>query len=189
MVANQGESNVDKATHVMNYLSKNIRYLRKSRKWSQETLAKQLGVKRSSIAAYESKNVRPRLDFIVNLSRLFELNMADLIEKDLEAVGKADPEQVAEPTKKIGKTIGLNLDVQDRESVKKFVDRSLRIRKMLEGFKVFYKFKLENFDHLSEDARRLTADIENFLLLMEHLMVHNEAVIKAISEQNKADTA
>ena len=188
MVAIPEESNVDKADHVMNYLSKNIRYLRKSRKWSQEALAKKLGVKRSSIAAYESKNVRPRLDFIVDLSRLFELNMADLIEKDLEAVGKAASNKAVEPARAIGKSAKLSLAVRDRESVKQFVDRSLRIRKMLEGFKVFYKFKLENFDHLSEDARRLTADIENFLLLMEHLMVHNEAVIKAISEHNKTDS-
>lgn len=167
----------------MNYLSKNIRFLRKTRKWSQETLARKLGVKRSSIAAYESKNVRPRLDFIVGLSRLFDLNMSDLIEKDLEGEGNSVPVAEEKP-----QTINkLSLDVKDRESVKNFVDRSLRIRKMLEGFKVFYRFKLENFEHLSDDARRLTADIENFLLLMEHLMVHNEAVIKAISEKNSSD--
>lgn len=170
----------------MNYLSKNIRHLRKTRKWSQETLAQKLGVKRSSIAAYESKNVRPRLDFIVGLSRLFDLNMSDLIEKDLQAEGAAAPTAEEQP-RVVSNLNKLSLDVKDRESVKNFVDRSLRIRKMLEGFKVFYRFKLENFEHLSDDARRLTADIENFLFLMEHLMVHNEAVIKAISEKNSSD--
>ncbi len=171
----------------MNYLSKNIRHLRKTRKWSQETLAQKLGVKRSSIAAYESKNVRPRLDFIVGLSRLFDLDMSDLIEKDLQAEG-ATASAAEEQPQAASNFNKLSLDVKDRESVKNFVDRSLRIRKMLEGFKVFYRFKLENFEHLSDDARRLTADIENFLLLMEHLMVHNEAVIKAISEKNNPDS-
>jgi transcriptional regulator with XRE-family HTH domain len=171
----------------MNYLSKNIRYLRKSKKWSQEELAKRLGVKRSSIAAYERKNVRPRLDFIVGLSKMFNIRMSDLIEADIEAMGGLDkvkngynapkPELVDE---KPGK---LKLDISDEESVKKFVERSIRIRKMLEGFKVFYKFKLESFESLSEDARRLTADIENFLLLMEHLLAHNDAIIRAISKK------
>jgi len=171
----------------MNYLSKNIRYLRKTRKWSQEALANKLNVKRSSIAAYESKNVRPRLDFIVDLARLFELNMSDLIEKDIESEGFANTNLTGRKEPVVKALDKLSLDVKDRESVRDFVDRSLRIRKMLEGFKVFYKFKLENLEHLSDDARRLTADIENFLMLMEHLMVHNEAVIKAISEKNSPD--
>lgn len=174
----------------MNYLSKNIRFLRKTRQWSQEALAGRVGVKRSSIAAYESKNVRPRLDFIVELSKLFEVRMSDLIEKDLEAMsenGALNKQQEsgveALDVRPVGK---LRLDIKDKESVTKFIERSVRIRKMLEGFKVFYRFKLESFEDLNEDARRLSADIENFLLLMEHLLAHNEAIISAISEENSS---
>lgn len=172
----------------MNYLSKNIRYLRKSKKWSQEELAKRLGVKRSSIAAYERKNVRPRLDFIVGLSKMFDIRMSDLIEKDIEAAGGLSKVKnnynVPESGMTEEKPGKMKLDIEDEESIEKFVERSVRIRKMLEGFKVFYKFKLESFENLSEDARRLTADIENFLLLMEHLLAHNEAIIRAITEEH-----
>ncbi len=172
----------------MNYLSKNIRYLRKSRQWSQEALANKVGVKRSSIAAYESKNVRPRLDFIVELSKLFGVEMSDLIEKDMETIrgnGTSKVDNLKDIEQIDARAIGkLKLDIKDKESVQKFIERSIRIRKMLEGFKVFYRFKLESFEDLNEDAQRLSADIENFLLLMEHLLAHNEAIISAISEKN-----
>ena len=176
----------------MNYLSKNIRYLRKSRKWSQEVLADNLGVKRSNIEAYESKNVRPRLDFIVDLSRLFKVRMSDLIEVDLESSGELGQAQSID--KQVSSSVNLreraliDLDIHNPKSVNDFIEHSLKIRKMLEGFRTFYRFKLENFDHLNGDARRLASDIENFLLLMEHLLSHNDAVIKAVSGQKDAIT-
>lgn len=169
----------------MNYLSKNIRYLRKSRKWSQETLAQKMGVKRSSIAAYESKNVRPRLDFIVELARLFEVRMSELIERDMEKNGAPEEALPKEKTAKRkpagGKVFFPDLNIQDRESLNEFVERSLRIRKMLEGFMAFYRFKLENYDQYSSNNLRSLADIENFLLLTEHLLSHNDVLIRAIS--------
>lgn len=70
-----------------NYLSKNIRYLRKSKKWSQEELALKLGIKRSNIAAYESKNVEPRLGLILQMAKLFNVNMAELIRVNIEEEG------------------------------------------------------------------------------------------------------
>jgi len=174
----------------MNFLSKNIRYLRKTRKWSQEELAHQLGVKRSSIAAYECKNVRPRLKFIVELGKLFRISVSHLIEEDIERKGgleKFIPGENGEPKTPNSVIGGITLTGNGETDVEEFVEKSIRIRKMLEGFKVFYQFKLEQFQDLDPEAKKLTADIENFLLLMEHLLAHNEAVIRAISDKQAPD--
>lgn len=166
----------------MNHLAKNIRFLRKSRKWSQEELAAQLKVKRSSIAAYENKNVRPRLEFILALSRLFNVSLSDLVERDLEQYGGAAAKRKEiTSAREDGRVAGEFAIRNDSGNFGQFMERSHRIRKMLEGFSVFYRIKLEHMPALSEDARRLTADIENFLLLMEHLLNYNEAVIRAVS--------
>jgi len=59
--------------------------LRKLNEWSQEELAERLGVKRSSIAAYESKNVEPRLKVIIEMAQVFNVSIVELIEIDLGA--------------------------------------------------------------------------------------------------------
>ena len=59
---------------LISYLSKNLKFLRKSRQWSQEELARRLGIKRSNIAAYESKNVEPRLSLLLSMAKLFNVD-------------------------------------------------------------------------------------------------------------------
>ncbi len=187
----------------MNYLAKNIKYLRNKKKWSQEELAGKLEVKRSSIAAYESKNVNPKLEFIVGFSKLFNISISDLIEKNLEKKLPEDegtghvedygvePSHVKEEAEKGTPLEEANalLDINDPASVKAFIQRSLRLRKMLEGFKAFYQFKVESMRQSGQDSRQLGADMENFILLMEHLMEHNEALIKGVSRHQGLDLA
>jgi transcriptional regulator with XRE-family HTH domain len=181
-------------------LAKNIKFLRSQKKWSQEELATKLDVKRSNIAAYETKNVNPKLEFVVAFSKLFDISISDLIEKDLaegfreaKENGKESPLDI-EPSHVRLEDLGRSpasrdqLDIDDRESVRRFVRRSERIRKMLEGFKAFYRLKMENLRHAeSESYHSLAADLENFILLMEHLLAHNETVIRSISRRQKID--
>ncbi len=174
----------------MDYLAKNIRFLRKWNGWSQERMAQELGVKRSSVAAYESKNVRPKFNFVLQLARSFNVSMQELVERDLEAIGgpeKANPYR-REKEKKVASGATSNALPFNRmeKGISAFTTNTFRVRKMLEGFKAFYRFKLEQSnDQLSEDARRLQADITNLISLIDHVLLHNDNILQLIGQNSQ----
>ncbi len=186
----------------MDQLAKNIRYLRKTQSWSQEEMARQMGVKRSSIAAYESKNVRPRLQFIQDIARKFGLTITQMVETDLEAEksnfkpaengqaashnngnanGTNGHNTTADPLAGFSPDLlHLQVDELENEQIRDFIEKSLQIKKMLEGFKMFYRFKMDQLSSEEQSHYKVQADIENFILLMEYLLTHNDAVIQAL---------
>jgi len=164
-------------------LSHNIKYLRKVHKMNQEQLASKLGIKRSNIAAYESKNVEPRLRVILEISRLFDISVKALIDKKLDE--GAEYQRFDTEVFKSSSNMH-TLDIDDNTDVEKFVDKSVKIRKVLEGFKAFYSFKKNALQNITPEQEKLTYDIDNFIQLMEHLLAYNETVIKAITNSQKA---
>ena len=68
----------------MNYLSQNIKYLRKSKKWTQQQLADKLQIKRALVGSYEEGRATPKITVIQQLSNLSELSVDDLLGTDLE---------------------------------------------------------------------------------------------------------
>ena len=52
----------------MSYAGKNLRYLRKSRNWTQEEFAIKLNIKRSLIGAYEEERAEPKLEVLEMMS-------------------------------------------------------------------------------------------------------------------------
>lgn len=68
-------------------LSKNIRYLRKSKGWSQEYIADKLGYKSyTTIQKWEMGTSEPPLRKLKELSDLFGVDMDDLTNKDIEYI-------------------------------------------------------------------------------------------------------
>lgn len=63
-------------------LSDKIALLRKQHGWSQEELARQLGISRQAVAKWESGQAIPALDKILVLSDLFEVSCDDLLKDD-----------------------------------------------------------------------------------------------------------
>ena len=167
-------------------LAHNIRYLRKKSKYNQEELAIKLGIKRSNIAAYESKNVEPRLRIILELARLFDISVRSLIEEKLQE--NQDYPTVATEEFKSNPNNSQTLEIEDNANIAEFVSKSVKIRKVLEGFKAFYSFKKSAIINASPDQEKLTFDIDNFIQLMEHLLAYNETVIKAISNSKQAQS-
>lgn len=170
-------------------LAHNIRYLRKQKGISQEELAKLLEIKRSNIAAYESKNVEPRLSIILEIARLFDIQVQALIETKWEESSYPRNAQISG----LRESNVINFD--NNNEIQEFVEKSTKIRKVLEGFKAFYGFKKENLDESFPNKDKLLFDIDNFLQLMEHLLNYNETVIRAIdgtdqqTEQGQASSS
>jgi len=67
----------------MSYAGKNLRYLRKSRGFTQEEFAIKLNTKRSLIGAYEEERAEPNLDVLEAISNLFNLTLDELLLEDL----------------------------------------------------------------------------------------------------------
>ena len=69
-----------------NQFSENLKKVRKEHNLSQEQLADELGVSRQAISKWESAIAYPEMDKIVALCDKFNLNIDDLLYKDIKEV-------------------------------------------------------------------------------------------------------
>ncbi|HEX5551917.1 MAG TPA: LexA family transcriptional regulator [Chitinophagaceae bacterium] len=67
----------------MALINKNLKYLRKLRRWTQEEMAAKLGIKRSLLGAYEEERAGPRTEVLKRLSDLFHVSMDELLRTDM----------------------------------------------------------------------------------------------------------
>lgn len=70
----------------MNYISSNIKHLRKNNRWTQQELANRLGKAKSTIACYETDTRTPNTSDIKAFCNLFHVSMDDFVSKDLSII-------------------------------------------------------------------------------------------------------
>lgn len=73
-----------------NNFSENLKKIRKENNLSQEELAEELGVSRQSISKWESASAYPEMDKIIALCEKFDLNIDDLLHKDIKEMKKEE---------------------------------------------------------------------------------------------------
>lgn len=71
----------------MSKFASNLAHLRKLKKFSQEQMADELGIKKSRLGAYEESRSEPPIDLLIRISNYFSLPIDILVKKDLS---KAD---------------------------------------------------------------------------------------------------
>ena len=64
-------------------IAQNIKYLRRKNKFSQQELANQLNVARTTMGDYERGHTEPNIDMLVNISKLFDVKVDSLLKEDL----------------------------------------------------------------------------------------------------------
>jgi len=69
------------------YISKNLKYLRVSKKINQEEVANILGKKKAVVSQYERGASLPPSDVLVKLAQLFEVSLDDFVFRDIEKEG------------------------------------------------------------------------------------------------------
>lgn len=72
----------------MNYLSSNLKFLRKQKEITQNELAEQLAVQRTMISAYEDGRSEPKLQTLQKLCDILEVGLEELLEHDIETKGR-----------------------------------------------------------------------------------------------------
>jgi len=71
-------------------IGNNLRFLRKRRGFTQQELAEKLGIRRSSIGAYEENRATPRYDTLEGVSDFFGVSIDMLVREDLSQMSEDD---------------------------------------------------------------------------------------------------
>lgn len=65
------------------YLNSNVKHLRTQKNISQQNLADEIGVDRSTISRIENDEIETTIDNAIKIAKVFEISLVDLINKDL----------------------------------------------------------------------------------------------------------
>lgn len=76
-------------------LAENLKKIRKDNNLSQEQLAEQLGVSRQSVSKWESGQAYPEMDKVLQLAKMFNLNIDDLLNQDVREINTEKQSKVA----------------------------------------------------------------------------------------------
>ncbi|MCX2739142.1 XRE family transcriptional regulator [Pontibacter anaerobius] len=102
----------------MQLVTSNIRHLRKHAGYTQAQLAEKLDIKRSLVGAYEEGRAEPKLSTLVNVARLFDVSLDDLVTRDL--VHEA-PAGVSEGTDRANggslRVLAITVDQEENENI------------------------------------------------------------------------
>lgn len=175
----------------MKYLADNIKYLRKKLGLSQEKLAEILGLNRGNIASYEKGSAEPRIENLLKMMQVFKVEVKDLVEKDLSGIEKLDQEissleeneSYSENLRKWERGRLLKRLVNRDERIQKFIRQSEEMQKILEGFKLFHKFKMENGRTVTEDVKKISDDYEKLLEVMDVMLETDRKMIEYLDEK------
>ncbi len=102
-----------------NQFSENLKKIRKDYHLSQEQLADELGVSRQAISKWESSVAYPEMDKIIALCDKFDLNIDDLLHKDIKEI-KGEEESKKKLSKFIDDFLGFITDTINLFSNMKF---------------------------------------------------------------------
>ena len=172
----------------MNYFAKNLKFLRRSGNLSQEGFARLVGLNRGNIASYEKQSAEPSIKNLSKIGRYFNIELNDFIEKDLsvkyEMINKVDEEGVegAVNTKQAEEILFESLE-DNQKKIEKFGKRSYEMAQILEGFRQFHKFRMENSEVLSEDVKKMAMDYEKLLDVLEEVLSTNKHMMQLLDTQ------
>lgn len=107
-----------------NYFSTNLKYLREKRNLSQNRLASMIGVNQTTIARWEDDNRTPNLDNAIDVSKILNIPLPDLIGRDLSLnnANNSPNEENNENYKQLLKNKGLTDENITEEDAKKLID-------------------------------------------------------------------
>lgn len=101
----------------MQYIHNNLRFLRNQKGMTQQAFAEELGIKRSSLGAYEEGRAKPSYEVLARLTELFPVTMDQLVKEDLSQrawSGQPMSRHVAGQNMRV---LSITVDKEDREYI------------------------------------------------------------------------
>ncbi len=79
----------------MNIISKYLQFLRKSHNYTQDDLAKKLGISRQAVSKWETGATIPDLEVLLKISKLYNITINDILEPKVQPRRITDFEQIS----------------------------------------------------------------------------------------------
>ena len=79
----------------INIISRYLQFLRKSHNYTQEDLEKKLEISRQAVSKWETGTTIPDLDVLLEISKLYNVTINDILEPNIEPQRITDFEQVS----------------------------------------------------------------------------------------------
>ena len=115
----------------------NLKKIRKENNLSQEQLADKLGVSRQSVSKWESSAAYPEMDKVLQLCKMFNLNIDELLNQNISEVHEEQESKnkinnyVNNFLEYITKTVKLFISLSFKDKVKCLVEQSFVILSLL----------------------------------------------------------
>lgn len=105
----------------MDFIASNLKFLRKLKSWTQNDLADELGIKRAVVGSYEEGRARPTYEVLVDLSKMFNYKIDDLITRDLRQTEKvplfSEDQLNTDVAGKNLRVLAITVDKKDNENI------------------------------------------------------------------------
>lgn len=98
----------------MAIVNKNLKFLRVQQGLTQKQLAEKLGLKQAAIGAYEEERATPPLSSLLDLMKIFNVNLDDLVKYDLSKVSEKDKKGISSGRKEV---LAITVDSHNKENV------------------------------------------------------------------------
>ncbi len=98
----------------MAIVNKNLKYLRVQQGLTQKQLAEKLGLKQAAIGAYEEERATPPLTSLLDIIKIFNVNLDDLVKQDLSKVPEKE-RRVSSSGKR--EVLAITVDSNNKENV------------------------------------------------------------------------
>ncbi len=84
----------------MKIISNYLQFLRKSHNYTQDDLAKKLGISRQAVSKWETGMAIPDLEILLKISKLYDITINDILEPKIQPKRISDFEQISTISKK-----------------------------------------------------------------------------------------
>ncbi len=79
----------------MDIISRYLQFLRKNHNYTQEDLAKKLGLSRQAVSKWETGTAIPDLEVLLQISKLYNITINDILEPNIQPMRITDFEQIS----------------------------------------------------------------------------------------------
>lgn len=153
------------------YLSSNLRWLRKQKKWSQEELASKVDLNRGNIASYENGTAEPKICNLLKMAKLFGVNLICLVQRDLGIDNEVPNPAIP--------TAGATPIVHDMNV---YVDRAKELQRVMDGLNICCRYKVKMMDgNLPKEMQLVALHFEELYDTAQTLLEQHLALLEDIS--------
>src|SRR5688500_19627576 len=98
----------------MAIVNKNLKFLRVQQGMTQKQLAEKLGLKQAAIGDYEEERATPPLASLLDIIKIFNVNLDDLVKQDLSRISEKERKTMVSGRRDV---LAITVDRNNKENV------------------------------------------------------------------------